>query len=237
VAGEGPGAGDRFVVMTNVRAVWSNMNGDVGLTVLGFEGVEALSGAALVQDQQSLSKGGTASLTSLDAQTINMLIALDPYLASRPRTVIVLGPPVIGPPRFSPLSPARRFSVGGTSSGGDIFSIANETISETKNIKTSASVNITDVKPGWIDVIFGADNTETTTTVTITNGVTTDEKSDETITNTVTMFSQGNDDPYDVMMFYDNLFGTLMPVPSNSPLLQGISIVGNFSDAHIARST
>jgi hypothetical protein len=235
-AGEGPGAGDRFVLMTNVRAVWSNLNGDVGLTILGFEGVEAYSGAALLQDQQALSQGGTATLTSLDAQTISLLIALDPYLAPRPRHVVILGPPVIRPPRFTPLSPARRTGVG-TSSGGDVFSIANEQITDTRSVTTNASVNVTDAKPGWIDVIFGADNTETTTTVTIANGMTKDEKSDETITNSVTMLSQGNDDPYDIMMYYDQLFGTLMPVPANSPLLQGISIVGNYPDQSVAPST
>jgi hypothetical protein len=76
--GLGPGDGDRFIWLSNVRAMWTNANGDVGIVVLGFDGVMAYPGASLVEDQQSLAAGGAAKNTGLDAQTISMLLDLDP---------------------------------------------------------------------------------------------------------------------------------------------------------------
>src|SRR6202044_2984186 len=114
----------------------------------------------------------------------------------------------IVPPRFTPAIPTHRAGTA-TSSTGDIFSETNETISDTTVKSTNQDVNVTDTKPGWIDVLNGAENTDTTTTLTVTNGTTTDSKTDEAITNTITMYSQGPNDPYDMQIYYDQLFGTL----------------------------
>jgi hypothetical protein len=137
-----------------------------------------------------------------------------------PRRISPFQPPVIGPPRFVPADPQQRKGAG-TPPGGDVFSVANETIVEDKTVTNNITTKVTDAKPGWLDVVFGADDTETTTTMTFTSGATTDDKSDETITNTITMFSQGSEDAYDLQIYYDRLFGTLVPVPTGSPLLQG----------------
>ena len=81
------------------------------------------------------------------------------------------------------------------------------------------------MKPGWINVLFGADdNVETTTTTTFTTTQTTDNKSEDKVTTTITLFSQGNNDPYDVKIFYDRTFGTYLIIDADSPLLQGVSV-------------
>jgi hypothetical protein len=227
-AGKGPGDGDRIVYLQNVLALWSNLNGDVGLTVLGYSGVEGYPGDALVADQQALAAGGVA-VSQLDANTIEMLLDLDPYyvLSKRKDPIgTVIGPPLLGLPRFTPLSPLNRGG-SGTSATGDVFSLAVENITDTSTTNTNKTINVTDTRPGWIDVLFGADNVETTTTVTATNTVTSDQKVDQTTTNTVTMVSAGADDPYNVNFYYDNLSQTIVPVAPDSPVLQGSAITSN----------
>lgn len=232
--GAGPGVGDRYVYLSNVRAIWLNLNGDVGLNILGFDGVASYPVSALISDLHSLNSGGDAADTGLDAQTIQLLLELDPYyLSSKRLSGIIAGPALVGPPRFTPATPTQRKGAG-TLKTGDVFSSATETIDETKTVSPNATTSVTDVKPGWMDVIFGADNTETTTTLTITNGATTDDKSDETITNTITMNSAGDSDPYDIQIYYDHLFGTIVPIPTGSPVLQGISSESDLSPRILA---
>jgi hypothetical protein len=202
----GPGAGDRFIYFENVRAVWSNNNGDVGITVLGFDGVAAWDGSDLIADQQSLAAGGTATNTHLDANTLAMLLSLDPYYNSNPQFL---------PPRFTPLSPPNR-SGGGTSASGDAFSVTNESISDTSTTNTSQTINVTDVKPGFIPVLLGSSNTETTTTVTATNTVTTDQKTDDKTSNTITFIQTSPTDRYNVNLYFDNLFQMLLAVEAPS---------------------
>jgi hypothetical protein len=225
-AGAGPLDGDRFVYLQNVVAMWANINGDVGISVLGYQSVGAYAGQVLVADLRTIESGGTQTTSGLDAATIKLLLALDPYyVLSQRGNVVSLQPPLLGPPRFVAMDPAN-VNAAGTASTGDVFTRANEQITDTSTTTTNQSVSVTDVKPGWIDVLFGADNTETTTTVTLTNTVTTDQKTDETITNTVTMYSTGASDSYSIDFYYDNLFQTIVPVPSNSPVLQGVTVVG-----------
>ena len=80
---------------------------------------------------------------------------------------------------------------------------------------------MTEVKPGWLDVVFGAPNVDETDTLTFTVSQTTDTKTDEKITNSATFFSQGADDPYDVLIFYDRLFGTMAFAEKGSAVLGG----------------
>jgi hypothetical protein len=221
-AGLGPGAGDRFVWLENVRALWFNLGGNVGLTILGYDGVSAFPGEALAADKQALAAGGKATNTGLDASTIETLLALDPYYEVGNGAIVSAS--LIVPPRFVPLVPMNR-SGDATGSSGDIFSLANEQVSDTSTTNINQTVNVTDVKPGWIDVLFGADNTETTTTVTTTNTVTSDQKTDQTITNTISLMSTGPNDSYDVNLYFDNLFQTILAVDVSSPVLGGGSTV------------
>lgn len=159
------------------------------------------------------------------SKTIETLLDLDPYYVLRKRTAanaaaINTGPPLLGPPRFAPLNPLNG-NGSGTSATGDVFSLANETIADTSTTNTNKTINVTDAKPGWINVLLGSNNVETTTTITHTNTVTSDQKVDETVTNTVTMFSADQSDPYTVNFYYDNLSQTVVPVAPDLLVLQG----------------
>ena len=228
-AGLGPGVGDRIIYMRNVRVVWMAVNGEVGIHILGFDSIGANAAEDLLQEEQSLAKGGQPTL-GLDAATIKSLLALDPLVATTRTPVPRVGPPVIGPPRFVPADPPGRTGTG-TSSAGDVFLASFDSTTDEKQTETSSQTTITDAKPGWVSVLFGADNVETTTTATFTSSQATDDKVEDKITSTITLVSQGLDDPYDVKIFYDNTFGTYAIVNSNSPALQGITLAGNLAAA------
>jgi hypothetical protein len=223
-AGLGPGAGDRIVYLSNVKAVWMAVNGEVGIHIFGFDAIAANAVQDLLQEQASLQSGGRPRL-GLDLDTIKTLLSQDPLATPRRIVTGVFGPPLVGPPRFIPADPPGRKG-SGTGPQGDVVQVTFDTTSETKNITTNSTTKITDMKPGWAAVLFGADdNQETTTTATFTMTNTTDDKSEDKITSTITFFSQGVDDPYDVKMFYDCTFGTYIVLNSDSPALQGVSVV------------
>jgi hypothetical protein len=95
------------------------LNGEVGIHVLGFESVNAVSAQALTQDQQALANGGIANNTGLDAASLKNLLNLDPFTIHR-RIEASIGPPLIRPPRFVPANPAERRGEG-LSADGDQF--------------------------------------------------------------------------------------------------------------------
>jgi hypothetical protein len=87
------------------------------------------------------------------------------------------------------------------------------------------TTQVTDEKPGWVSSMLGGSDTETTTTVTFTNTQVSDVQNEQKITNSVALFSQDATDPYDVLIFYDNTFGTFVYAPKNSAVLQGGAVV------------
>ena len=229
----GPGVGDRIVYMLNVKVVWMAVNGDVGIHILGFDKIGANAVQDLLQEEQSLANGGQPIL-ELDAAAIKALLHLDP-LAAASRTVVAhIGPPLIGLPRFVPADPPGRTGTG-TGPDGDIFQASFDSSTNDKQTTTSTQTTITDAKPGWVSVLFGADNLETTSTATFTNSSSTDSQMDDKITSTITLFSEGLDDKYDVKIFYDCTFGTYLVVNSDSPALQGVSTDGTLDRAVMAR--
>jgi len=219
----GPGVGDRFVYLSDVRVVWVALNGEVSLVFLGFdEGVKAFTAQALTQDRQSLDAGQPAVYTGLDIDTIKMLLNLDPFCVTR--VVTSVGPPLVSPPRFVPATPPEQ-SGEGTSTMGDQISASHEVTVDDKQVRTTVNMTVTDAKPGWLDVIFGSPNVESTQTLTCTVGYSTDTKIDEKVTDVGYFFSDGPEDTYDVMLFYDNLFGTLLFAEKGSPVLNGTTTV------------
>jgi hypothetical protein len=46
--------------------------------------------------------------------------------------------------------------------------------------------------------------------------------------------SRGDSDPYDIQIYYDHLFGTIVPIPTGSPALQGISSESGLSPGILA---
>jgi hypothetical protein len=102
---------------------------------------------------------------------------------------------------------------------------------EDKEVQTSTQTTITDAKPGWLSVLFGGDDTETTTTMTLTTAQTTDIKTDLKVTNTLNMFSQDSTDPIDVLIFTDRSFGTYLYAEKGSSVLQGdLGILQNLGE-------
>ena len=232
-AGLGPGAGDRIVYLSNVKAVWIAVNGEVGIHILGFGAIAANAVQDLQQEQRSLENGAAPRL-GLDLDTIKTLLNQDPLTATRRLVTTALGPPLVGPPRFIPADPPGRTG-SGTGPQGDVVQVTFDTTTETKNVTTKSTTRIIDLKPGWVGVLFGADdNQETTTTAIYSMTNTTDDKSDDKITSTITFFSQGVDDPYDVKIFYDCTFGTYLVLNSNSPALQGVGgVLGDIQAATV----
>ena len=222
--GLGPGVGDRVVFMRNVRVVWMAIKEEVNLVILGYE---AIGGSAVVDLQQSLETigdGGSSPL-GLDAATIQYLLALDPLAAKRQVNVTPLHGPVIGPPRFVPADPPGYFGTG-TSESGDGKIIQHSTAIDDVHSTASTHTTVTDVKPGWINVMFGAaDNTATTTTVTMTTTQTMESTEENEVTTELRLVSAGNEDAYDVKIFEDLLLKTYVILGKDSPLLHGV--VGN----------
>ena len=131
---------------------------------------------------------------------------------------------MISRPRYVAAEPPGRAGTG-TGPDGDVFEASYDTATDDAQTTTYTHTTITDVKPGWIDVLVGAeDNVETTTTTTLTTTQTTDNRSDDKVTTTITLFSQGNNDPYDVKIFYDRTFGTYLIIDADSPLLKGVGV-------------
>ena len=223
--GQGPGAGDIFVYFDDVKVVWTAINGDVGIHVLGFGAIASVTAAVLLQDQQALSQGGTAT-TGLDAASIASLLKLDPFCVKQPGG-IVPHIPLVSPPRFAPNATPER-----TSEGAPVFLQESVDVTdEDKEVQTSTQTTITDAKPGWLSVLFGGDDTETTTTMTLTTAQTTDIKTDLKVTNTLNMFSQDSTDPIDVLIFTDRSFGTYLYAEKGSSVLQGdLGILQNLGE-------
>jgi hypothetical protein len=215
----GPGVGDRIVYMSNMKVVWVAVNGEVAINILGFDGFGANAVQDLLQEEQSLAGGGQPKL-GLDVATIKSLLSQDPLVAPRLTVASRFGPPLIAPPRFVPANPPGRKG-SGSGTGGDEFQATFDATTEDKQVTTNTQTTITDAKPGWVSVLFGGDNVETTTTATFTTTQTTDNKTEDKVVTTITLVSEGLDDPYDVKIFYDNPFGTYAIVNSSSPVLQG----------------
>ena len=224
-AGLGPGLGDRIVYLKNLKVVWMAVNGEVGIVVLGYEDASSNAVNDLLTERQLLN-GGQPGTLGFDVPAIDALLAQDPMAPpARPIVGGELRPPAIAPPRFVPADPAEW---SGTSTGpnGDQFSITYDSTIEDKQVATTSQVHVEDNKPGWLAVLFGADeDVETTTTTTLTISHTIDTKDEVKLTSTVTFFSGGLDDPYDSKNFYDYTFGTYAYVSPNSPFLQGVAVV------------
>jgi len=215
----GPGAGDRIVYLSNVKVVWMAVNGEVGINILGFDGIGANAVQDLLREQHSLANGGQPTL-GLDARAIKSLLSQDPLVPTKISVAGHLGPPLVGPPRFVPARIHERHG-SGTGPGGAVIQESFDSATEDKQTTTSSQTTITDAKPGWVSVVFGGENVETTTTTTFTMSQSTDNKMDDKVTSTITLYSAGGDDPYDVKIFYDRTFGTYAILNSDSPLLKG----------------
>ena len=217
-AGKGPGVGDRIIYFKNVRVLWLALNGQIDFAVLGYESPRADAAESLRGDLAAAKSGSGQNNSGPDATTLQYLLNMDPFCGRVLNTVN--RPPLVGPPRFLPADPPAR-SGSGTGAGGDVFAISVDQTAEDKTTQTSTQLHVTDEKPGWMTSLFGGSNTETNTTMTLTNTVVSDVQNEEKITNTLTMVSMDGTDPYDIKIFYDTTCGTFLYADKNSPVLQG----------------
>ncbi|HUZ00276.1 MAG TPA: hypothetical protein VMU89_07990 [Thermomicrobiaceae bacterium] len=204
--GLGPGVGDRFVYLRNVRFVWLVADGEIGFTVLGDDGIRAFAAQELAADLRALTPPSTLSAgptTNLDAATLQMLLALDPLVGNPGAT--------LSPPRFAQNDPA---SAGGSGSdpSGDTFSVSHEVTATDIDTQVNIATNITDYKPGWLNSLFGgthATEHQLTTTYASSSQVSIDQK----VTATVHFYAAPTDPPYLVGLYVDRLFRTFVFTP------------------------
>jgi hypothetical protein len=201
--GLGPGVGDKFVYLRNVKVAWVIANGQISYTVLGHDGIRGFPAQVLVADLGAISSSsGTVTsgpVTSLDEVSLHTLLSLDPFI-NNPS-------PFLPSPRFVPNDPPSA-SGNGTDPNGDFFIVKHDVSTVDTATQTTSSVKITDFKPGWLNALFGdqADHQEDTLIFTSAVQTTTDQQ----VSATVHFFAGPNDPPYIVGLSFDRMFGTFV---------------------------
>lgn len=205
-AGTGPGIGDRFVYIRNVRLAWLIADGQLSFHILDDAGIRDFTARELSSDAAAMAGSTTVRtgpITSLDAATIASLLVLDPFI-SNPN-------PTLHAPRFEINDPA---SIGGGDTGpaGDAISVSHE-ITATDTATTNTIVtHVTDAKPGWLSALFGNNqSTESQISLTTQSTVQTTVQNKQSLT--VYFFSGTTDQTYLTGLYYDTLFNTLAFVP------------------------
>jgi hypothetical protein len=189
----GPGEGDQFVYIRNVLVSWLISDG-LSFTVLGNDGERQFPASDLLSDQSAV-KGGAAvgPETNLDPASIEFLLGLDPFVGD--------ASPTLSPPRFiqnDPTSDGGDAGVGGTTQQE-----SHQLTTSDMNSQQSITTNITDYKPGWLDALFGS-NQSAEDQLTLTYS--TSQQVTQTETQTVTVHVYGQ---FGFGLWFDTLFGTL----------------------------
>lgn len=185
--GLGPGVGDLFVYLYNVRAVWMAYNGSLGIHVLGDAGQAHYS----AQDLQN-------GVAPLGATTCQALLQLDPFVSKPPY--------YLDPSRFVPSDVQPQLMYGPEQNGS--YQISYEITQEDKTTQVQTTTTITDYKPGWLTALFGDNQTvENTmiTTYTTTDDTTVGMKVSESLDVSIPPGSP----TYTVDVWYDRLFGDI----------------------------
>ncbi|HEY8997135.1 MAG TPA: hypothetical protein VIM60_04525, partial [Edaphobacter sp.] len=85
-AGLGPGLGDRFVYLRNVKVAYIIANNQLAYTVLGSDGIRAFAAQQLIDDLAALQNANGAlavgPTTNLDTSTLQSLLSLDPFIGN-----------------------------------------------------------------------------------------------------------------------------------------------------------
>jgi len=212
-AGLGPGLGDRFIYLRNVKVAWLIANGALSYSVLGTDGIRSYPAQNLISDAAAIAASSgsvtVGPVTNLDAATLKALLNLDPFISNPSPTLL--------PPRFVPNDPPSAGG-NGTDPSGDAFTVTHDVSVTDTTTQTNVSTTISDYKPGWLIGLLG-DNQSTenqmTFTYTSANQVNTEQKQ----TATVTFFAGPNDPPYLVGLFFDRLFGTFAFTPFHTNII------------------
>ncbi|HVB24537.1 MAG TPA: hypothetical protein VNG51_21555 [Ktedonobacteraceae bacterium] len=185
--GFGPGVGDLFIYLYNVRVAWIAYNGSLGITVLTHSGQAS-------NPAQDLQNG----VAPLDATTCQALLQLDPFVGTPPYH--------LDPSRFVPsdVQPQLQYGPPQTSS----FTVSYTISSEDKSVEVQTTTTITDYKPGWLTALFG-DNQTVENTMTTTYTTTDDTTSSTTVSQALNVSLAPGSLEYTVDVWYDRLFGNL----------------------------
>jgi hypothetical protein len=209
--GLGPGLGDRFVYLRNVKVAWLLANGELSITVLGSDGIRGFAAQELLSDAATLTSSSTSDagpITNLDAATIQTLLALDPFVGNPS--------PGLAQPRFVQNDPASAGG-SGTDPNGDSFVVTHDITTTDITTQTNVSTTVTDYKPGWLAALFGTnETTENQLTMTYTSAAQTSTEQKQTAT--VYFFAAPDDPPYLVGLYFDVLFGTFAFTPGGAEL-------------------
>jgi hypothetical protein len=211
--GLGPGLGDRFIYLRNVKVAWLISDGSLIYSVLGDDGIRSYPAQNLISDAAAIaaSPGSVkvGPVTNLDAATLKVLLNLDPFIGNPS--------PVLTAPRFVPNDPPSAGG-NGTDPSGDAFTVTHDVSVTDITTQTNVSTTISDYKPGWLIGLLGgnqATENQMTFTYTSANQVGTEQKQ----TATVTFFAGPNDPPYLVGLFFDRLFGTFAFTPFQTNII------------------
>lgn len=204
--GAGPGVGDRFVYIRNVRIAWVIFQGQLSFTVLGDDGVRDFTARELSADATAMAAPGgplAGPVTGLDAGSVRALLSLDLFVGNPL--------PTLPQPRFEVNDPA---SIGGgdTGTGGDMVTATHEITTSDTTVRNTVWTQVTDYKPGWLSALFGT-NQSTENQMALTCQSTVQTVVDDKQTVSVYFFTGPNQPAYLVGLYYDTLFNTLVFTP------------------------
>lgn len=205
----GPGQGDVIYYLRDAKFAWVMSGGRLQIALLG--GVYASYPAKYLQ--QHVNEPQTLNL---QADVVNMLLALDPFVAGGP-TVALNGP------RYKDVN--AEFSGPLEYGGGSTITGSHQqsySVSDTRTT-TSYSTKVWDYNPAWLGKIFGAQ------AQTVKSNVAVSRAAGTTRTDTQTISWELHSSPTEhfvVEFWMDQVFGTLalrQQAVSGKPRLGGIA--------------
>lgn len=227
----GPGLDDVFIFYSNVKVMWVSHDGQVQLSVLGYD-FNRKSGDFLLQNKdnprpfQCLNNDPTHCLT---ADTVKTMLRLDPFTAPLVNQRYTPGQAIALPASL----PADRFDCAsdgihdiGQSDGSDAITYKHVVTVQDDTVNATFTSTVTDEKAADLAFLLPQDTpgaqTQNTTAKT-TNTQSSSFKVDSEIDLQVT-YNLYNKTPYVVQQCYDRVFSTLafLPVPvSAQPVFSG----------------
>ncbi len=201
---QGPGIGDRIIYLEDVQLVWLAGNGQLRLSMLGHGQLRSPTVQMLKED-----RSGRSTVTGLDAQTIDALLALDPFAADAQAA----------PPQDR-FSHHKTYGIDGTLAA----SLSQSTTSTDQQAVAEYRSRIDDSRKGFLSYLgIGISETETVKTV-ITVSDSTQVSQSQTVTATVQFFAAPGEH-YSVEVYYDRVFSSFAfrkIIDAAQPYLTGV---------------
>jgi hypothetical protein len=220
----GPGRGDLFGYLSNVRMIWAvTSDGQVFLSLLGADRLVLVTAQDLAQQIRQLAnvaggnpEGGGGSVRPI-LEALQSVLNLDPFATGRP----LRGNPRFVGPDEDPNLPAIELRSG----AAYMFEVTHSVTQDDKQSREVETTSTEDTSPGFLSVLLpllGSPQNETiqtslsqTSTRTVTVGQ--DERA------SVSLHAEANDH-YAVQVYFDRVFGTFafesIPVGS-TPVIEG----------------